>query len=251
MIARSVASSAWVLAALSVSFASGCGRESPPAAGTTTVSAPSNVSTADRCRDAVRRARAVTTHGLAADLDGDGLTERLYTARVGGNSDPCRFALVARGLDVSVAILSGIGFVAGPKAMPTIAGVKNLDGRPGRDVIVLTGDGASIRDYAIYAMRRGALRRLSVDPAPVQDPNTFRSGGVMSSNSTVSCAEEGVIVVATIRQQDASSVRFRRTRYASIGGGFHGKVVFDRVVRGKELARLHPYSRNPTPFHNC
>jgi hypothetical protein len=133
--------------------------------------------------------------GLRADVDGDGLVDTVDVVLDEGAEPGCRAFVVA---DTSRGIAAPMWEI-GPEGglpRPRIAGLVDVDGEEGAEIVTVEAAGASTEFAGLFMVEDGVLARVTVD-APSEDELTedlFAYGGSVGHIEGVGCEGPGTIV---------------------------------------------------------
>lgn len=183
---------------------------------------------------------------LIGDVDGDRMPDTVRTRASWSDDETCRARLIAdtgtivlrRGIDPSTGIMI---------APPGLAGLVDLDGRPGLELAVVIWRGASTGFLQLYGVRAGTLSALASE--------SFEYAGSIVHLSGVDCVRNrGALLVSSSAEYGLDDGRYdvERTFYALHGGSLQPvPALTERVsVRPSGLAR-YPELATPAPFPSC
>jgi hypothetical protein len=235
------------LVLLTCLLAAACSRSEPPAAPAATI--PPAAAPSPECRNqaaVVSDASLQTGDPASADVDGDGAPEPVAVYFDPAGTPGCQAFLVAAG-----------GAIAGPLETwrpdlglpaPSLVSLREIDGRPGTEVVVRMGAGASTEFVAIVTVEDGVFRQVSTEVPREVAGGLFGVGGSVGHLEAVDCAPGGG-VVASFAAPDGDRYRVER-RFLE----FEGTVLVEADVRVERVA-LEEIDRFPeygaSPFGSC
>jgi hypothetical protein len=139
-------------------------------------------------------------HGddLSGDIDGDGAADRVRLLVDRRGRAGCAAFVVA---DTETGELAAA--IAEPEltfelGLPALAGLVDVDGRPGAEVLVTILAGASTQFAGLFTARGDELERVTVAPGVTGYGDLFPSGGSVGHLEATGCGREpGSVVVST------------------------------------------------------
>jgi hypothetical protein len=186
---------------------------------------------------------------LIGDLDADGSGDRV-TLRVDKTRPAlCRHLLVVELANDKTSV-ARVPPLPWPGTDPQLLLLVEIDGRPGLELVIAMSPAAVYRPGAVFALRRGALVRMRLEPASV--PALFPLYDEFPSG--VDCAgPAGTIVVTQSRIAAGGDARLDITRSFYRAAGTRFSRVRDEHVQvdvGSEAQRRWPEVRGD-PFIRC
>lgn len=183
---------------------------------------------------------------LTGDVDGHGAPDAVRTRARWADPATCRARLI---VDTGRRVLRteiepSTGIMIGP---PGLAGLVELDHRPGLEIAVVIWRGASTGFLLLYGVHAGALVPLA--------SGSFEYAGSVVHLTGVDCVpNRGAVLVSSTADYDVEDGRYDvvRTFYASRAGSLRPvpALTEHRSVRPSRLGR-YPELASPAPFPSC
>jgi len=202
--------------------------DTPPASSPTVV-------TGSSCdREAELVAAALSVSWVPADVDGDGVPDRVATAVDGEAAPNCRaFVGVRTGSGTTYSTALEAPAVPPPGVNADVIGVPDLGADGRADVVVdthLMADGALAQ---LFTLTDGGLQRV---PAPAfEDGNFVVQGGGVTSPQAAGCTTDGSLVIS-MATLDARAEGYDVTRQTYPVRGMPLEFGSPRVTTGKASA---------------
>jgi len=187
---------------------------------------------------------------LTGDVDGDGSEDEIRLATDEDGSEGCRdFVIVDTG-DALHAV--GILQATLPPELnfPQLRTLAQIDGRPGLEVVVDLGVGASTQFAGAFTMGAGRLERLKLTVDVVAGgQHLFAYGGSVGHLSGVDCVD-GNGIVSTIATPDGNRYFAMRVFLVFERGAFRPADTKEARALFEELPERFP-ELSGTPFASC
>lgn len=182
---------------------------------------------------------------LSGDVDGDGAAEEVAIAAAGERVPGCSFFLVVG--ERSAAIdQEGMSTELG---LPSIEALREVDGRPGAEVVVGLVSGASTQYFGLYSMGGGSLERLGV-VGPTTPKGLFPSGGGVTHLAASDCRAPGEVLISSAIYR-GRRYEVRREVYRLEEGAFRFDPLAGEVLHvGQRHILTVPEFAAP-PFGSC
>ena len=177
-----------------------------------------------RCFDERQTLERRTMRG---NLDGDGGDEVWLGART--NDGRCDYYVFARTTAYGssrVAIPAPDRFTRASLRLGEPIALVRIDGSPGREIAVKLLEGASVRAFGFFTIRRGHITRMDIgaDAPPLPAENMFGFGGGLALMFATDCAygkaERTVTFSRATRRADGATYRVQRRWYQVRGSDF-------------------------------
>lgn len=185
----------------------------------------------------------------AGDVDGDGIEERVWVHFDPQGEPGCQAFVVARSPEG--------GTLSGPLEtwrsefglpMPVLDGLYEIDDRPGLEVVVHTGAGASTQFVGVVVSDGGALSQVRSRIAGTNGDGMFGFGGSVGHVEAVDCAPGGGIVLS-FATPDGDVYRVERRSFRFAGAAL---VPDGREIERVPLEELHQFREyDASPFGSC
>ncbi len=212
---------------------------------------PNTPSTECSNEEELRADRPARRGGMRGDVTGDGAPDEVFIAVDEGAEAGCRALLFVRsGEDTSAASLDvedtelGLG-------LPALAGLKQIDGEGGSDVIVDMAAGASTLFAGVFVFSDGGLKQVRIEGSQPPAENLFAHGGGVAQLSAADCAPDGAVLIS------AAAAEGRRYRVDRHTYEFDGVVLARNAAEDETqrmslemIPRSFPEFAGP-PFSSC
>lgn len=139
-------------------------------------------------------------HGedLSGDIDGDGAADRVRLLVDRGGKAGCAAFVVAETETGSLAAAIAEPELTFELGLPALAGLVDVDGRPGAEVLVTILAGASTQFAGLFTAGGDELERVTVAPGVTGYGDLLPSGGSVGHLEATGCGREpGSVVVST------------------------------------------------------
>jgi hypothetical protein len=188
---------------------------------------------------------------LRGDVTGDGEADDVFIAVDEGADFGCRALLfVASGDRISAAPLDVEG--TDPRlGLPALAGIKQVSGEGGGDVIVDMAAGASTQFAGVFVFAEGNLEQIQIEGSQPPVENLFAHGGGVAQLSAADCMDDDAVLVSTA-VAEGRRYRVDRHTYEFDDGVLARDPTKDetqRVTLGS-VPRSFPEFAGP-PFSSC
>ena len=219
--------------------------------------APMASAAARRCFDERQTLERRTMRG---NLDGDGGDEVRLVAR--SDDGRCRYAVSVRTTAYGssrVEIAVPDRFTRASLRLGEPIALVRVDGFPGMEVAVELLEGASVRGFGFFTMRRGRITRMDIgaDAPPLPAEDLFGYGGGLALMFGTDCAygkaERTVVFTRATRRADGETYRVQRRWYQVRGDAFvRTSHPAERDVVGRsKLQERFPEFRNGGLLPRC
>lgn len=234
---------------------------SPSVAVGTNAPSPSVIATAPECPNesaiAADPARQIGPSSRA-DVDGDGIEDAVRLSADPSGPDGCATFLVVELANVSV--VSAPAWEIGSEGglpQPRIHGFVDIDGNPGKEILIDEAAGASTQFVGAFVYVDGDLERVTVRGgigSDVGSSDLFPYGGSVGHVEAVDCTDEGIVVSSAapgLDQADAARgiYEVERRFYSFDGSVLEKRRTETEDVPIDELNRFPEYSA--APFGSC
>jgi hypothetical protein len=196
----------------------------------------------------------ITGRGVAGDVDGDGLPDRVTLRESVQRPETCRRAIVVEPAvgEIMAALVKPLDW---PTADPKILLLADIDGQPGLEPVVALSPGAVFRPGAVFTVSNGHLARMRMDGE--------ESGGLTNLfpfydefPTGVDCTDSSGEIVVTVSQfapqGDDSVFGVTRTFYRPDRATFRSVDQEEFVVDccNEEAKQRWPETADD-PFRSC
>lgn len=146
--------------------------------------------------DATLRDPSLQEGPLSGDVDGDRRSDRTYLVVDPGGAIGCRAFLVVENTSESHTLAIDREELSFDLGLPTLVDLRQIDGRPGLDVVVDLLSGASTVFAGVFTMQSGALKQLQVEGGNLVVPDLFGHGSSTGHIEAADCSDRGVVISA-------------------------------------------------------
>lgn len=161
--------------------------------------------------------RARVGNVMEADVDGDGLVDRVWLSSAPSGLPRCRDFLTVETNKKTYWAVTDASEVPSSLQAPRLSSLRNVDGEGGAEVVVNLEAGASTEFVGVFKLTRAGLERVTVDgPAPGpfggESRKLFAYGGSVGHLEAVDCAGDGLVVMSAALPSgnDARTYRVER-----------------------------------------
>jgi len=195
----------------------------------------------------------------SADVDGDGLQDRIRLAMDPAGPPGCAAFVVAALANGSV--VAAPVWEIGPQgglSQPDVLGVADIDGDSGREILVNEAAGASTQFVGAFVFLDGDLARVTVTGGFASEvpgaADLFAYGGSVGHIEAVDCTAEGIVVSSAVPSDETAAggeitYEVERRFFRFDGSVAERADVSVHTVTADELDRFREFGS--APFGTC
>jgi hypothetical protein len=199
----------------------------------------------------LRADKSARRGGMRGDVTDNGAADEVFIAVDEGAEIGCRALLFVRSDEGTSAASLDIEDTDLGLGLPALAGLRQIDGDGGSDVIVNMAAGASTLFAGVFTFADGGLEQVRIEGSQPPAENLFAHGGGVAQLSAAGCATDAAVLISTAV---AEGRRYRVDRHTY---EFHDGVLtripaLDETERRRleRIPRSFPEFAGP-PFSNC
>lgn len=134
---------------------------------------------------------------MRGDVNGDGEAETIFIGVDEGAEIGCRALLFVRSNSDTSAVSLDVEDAGLGLGLPALAGLRQIDGDGGSDVIVDMAAGASTLFAGVFIFADGGLEQIRIEESLPPTENLFAHGGGVAQLSTADCSGDDAILIST------------------------------------------------------
>ena len=188
---------------------------------------------------------------LRGDVSGDGRQDEVFLAVDEGAEPGCRALLFVTAQDGVTAVSLDVEEGDLGLGLPAVAGLKQIDGGGGAEIVVDMAAGASTFFAGVFVFADGSVEQVRIDQSLPPTENLFAHGGGVGQLSAADCAADGAILISTA-VAEARRYRVDRHTYRFDGLRLARDPSEDEThrLRFGMIPRSFPEFAGP-PFSSC
>jgi hypothetical protein len=193
---------------------------------------------------------------LSGDLEDDGVADDVYLAVDRSGEPGCQAFVVVQSGDAVRSAPVEVMQIPFEMGFPRLIGLPLIDDRPGAEIVIGVGAGASTQFAAVFTSLEGQLVPVLREGAPNLEASLLAFGGSVGHQDAFDCAPEageGAVVVSSA-EADAGGARFSYVRRFFLP---QGDAVYaedeslreEGTIRFNRFGSLHEFPN--APFGSC